>query len=66
MSTSTDQTRSQLRRGLGIDIGAASVKACCIEDGTIVWSESRPHDGDLPGTLRRILTEHSVKPGIPT
>ena len=65
MSTSTEQTRSQLRTGLGIDIGAASVKACCVQDGTIVWSESRPHDGDLPGTLRRILTEHSVMPGIP-
>src|ERR1035437_9202389 len=64
MSSATDHPRNPARKGLGIDIGAASVKACCVEDGAIAWSESRPHDGDVPGTLRKILTDHEVEPGI--
>ena len=48
MSEATDHPHN--RQGLGIDIGAASVKVCRIEDGAVLWSEARPHDGDLPGT----------------
>ncbi|MBK9579577.1 MAG: hypothetical protein IPO40_21115 [Fibrobacteres bacterium] len=63
MSTAPNHTAS--RQGLGIDIGSASVKVCQIEDGNVAWSEVRPHDGDLPGTLRRILEDKGVTPGIP-
>ncbi|HOX53488.1 MAG TPA: hypothetical protein PKY05_18555, partial [Fibrobacteria bacterium] len=63
MSTASNHTAS--RQGLGIDIGSASVKVCRIEDGNVAWSEVRPHEGDLPGTLRRILEEKGVQPGIP-
>lgn len=55
---------SDLGSGLGIDIGAASVKVCRIDGQTIAWSEVRSHDGDLPGTLRSILEERNVEAGI--
>lgn len=51
--------------GLGIDIGAASVKVCRIDGSSIAWSEVRPHDGDLPGTLKKILLDRNVEAGIP-
>ncbi|MEN9308519.1 MAG: hypothetical protein RL173_2451 [Fibrobacterota bacterium] len=51
--------------GLGIDIGAASVKVCRVDGANILWSDSRSHDGDLPGTLKKILQEHAVEAGIP-
>ncbi|MEK7392649.1 MAG: acyl-CoA dehydratase activase, partial [Fibrobacterota bacterium] len=51
--------------GLGIDIGAASVKVCRVDGANILWSDSRSHDGDLPGTLKKILLEHAVEAGIP-
>ncbi|HQF54271.1 MAG TPA: acyl-CoA dehydratase activase [Fibrobacteria bacterium] len=51
--------------GLGIDIGAASVKVCRIDGSSIAWSEVRPHDGDLPGTLKKILVDRGVEAGIP-
>jgi predicted CoA-substrate-specific enzyme activase len=53
------------RAGIGIDIGASSVKVCRMEGGEVAWSESRPHDGDLPGTLKAILSERAVEPGVP-
>jgi len=51
--------------GLGIDIGAASVKVCRVDGANILWSESRSHDGDLPGTLKKILLDRNVEAGIP-
>ena len=50
---------------LGIDIGSTNVKICLVRAGSAEWSEVRAHDGDLAGTIQRILDERGVAPGIP-
>ena len=50
---------------LGIDIGSTNVKICFVRAGREEWSEIRAHDGDLAGTVQRILGERGVSPGIP-
>ncbi len=64
--SASDSNPSIFGSGLGIDIGAASVKVCRLEGSTVAWSEVRPHDGDVPGTLKKILLERLVQPGIRT
>jgi predicted CoA-substrate-specific enzyme activase len=48
---------------LGINIGSTSVKAVLLERGSVAWTESEPHEGDVPATLERILAGHVLPPG---
>ncbi len=45
---------------LGINTGSSNIKAALLQNGNIVWHQILPHDGDLPGTLRRILSLHKL------
>ena len=49
---------------LGIDIGSSSVKATLLNGHGEEWAEAIAHDGDIPGTLRRILDLHPTSAPI--
>lgn len=51
---------------LGISLGSTSVKVCLLAEGGTDWAEVRPHNGDVRGVLRAILSARGVEPGIPT
>lgn len=42
-------------RTLGIDIGSTTLKLCLLSPDGAITHEVLPHDGDLPGTLGRLL-----------
>ena len=45
---------------LGINIGSSSIKATMLEGKEILWGEVVAHDGDIPGTLKRILAKKKL------
>ena len=45
---------------LGINIGSSSVKVTMLEDSSILWSEVIFHDGDIIGTLKKILKSKNL------
>jgi len=53
-------------RGLGINIGSTCVKMCMVAGGKEEWADAVPHEGDVHGTLIRMLDKHGVKPGVHT
>ncbi|MBM4353812.1 MAG: activase [Deltaproteobacteria bacterium] len=40
---------------VGINIGSTSVKAVCLDRGTVTWHEVLPHEGNVPATIAAIL-----------
>ena len=51
---------------LGIDIGSTTLKLCLLPAGDrSVEQAILPHEGDLPGTLARLLEELGVSAGAP-
>jgi predicted CoA-substrate-specific enzyme activase len=50
----------------GINIGASSVKVAVLENGTLIHSEVRTHDGDVHKTVTAILTHKNIPEGIIT
>lgn len=51
---------------LGINIGSSSLKAVLLEGSNIIWSDVRFHDGDFYSTIKIILADHEVAPGVPS
>ena len=50
---------------LGIDIGSTTLKLCLLpQDGGGVEHAILPHEGDLPGTLKRLLDSLGVAPPL--
>jgi activator of 2-hydroxyglutaryl-CoA dehydratase len=51
-------------KALGIDIGSTTVKLCLLsQDGGVAYA-ILPHEGDLPGTLRRLLDRLGAVPPL--
>ena len=44
-----------IQKTLGLDIGSTTLKLCLVSQDTSVEHAILPHEGDLPGTLRRLL-----------
>jgi activator of 2-hydroxyglutaryl-CoA dehydratase len=53
-------------KSLGINIGSSSLKLAVLEDGRIIQSLIRDHEGDFRRTLTTTLAEQGIEPGIPT
>ncbi|MCL1896867.1 MAG: hypothetical protein FWG03_10025, partial [Clostridiales bacterium] len=52
-------------KSLGINIGSTSLKMVLAEDGQLVWSGVRAHEGDFEAAARKLLEEGDVPSGIP-
>jgi predicted CoA-substrate-specific enzyme activase len=52
--------------GLGINIGASTVKVSLTDGTEPVWHESLAHEGDFLKTLKDILQSHEIPPGVLT
>ncbi|MBL8028053.1 MAG: activase [Fibrobacteres bacterium] len=50
-------------RSCGINIGSSSVKVVVVEDGKIVFSQSKSHDGDVKSSLFQLLKNGNVSVG---
>jgi predicted CoA-substrate-specific enzyme activase len=53
-------------KSCGINIGSSSIKVVVLEDGKIVHSGVKAHDGDVHLTLSEMLKSPHVAPGIKT
>jgi len=51
-------------RRLGLNIGSTCVKAVMLGASGVEWVEVIPHEGDVPGTLSRLLDAHQVPEGV--
>ncbi|HPV39844.1 MAG TPA: acyl-CoA dehydratase activase [Spirochaetota bacterium] len=51
-------------QSLGINIGSSSIKAVLLEDSKVLWSASVAHEGNFFETLKAILLENNVAPGV--
>ena len=49
---------------LGINIGSSSVKIVLVKNKDIIYSNVTCHDGDVAGTLKKMLLNFTFKPGI--
>ncbi len=49
---------------LGLNVGSSSLKAVLLDDGSIVWSNVIPHEGDVKGALERALSTSPVPLGV--
>jgi len=50
---------------LGINVGNTSVKMVLLDGaGVPAWADVMPHEGDVPGTVRRMIEAHKVEPGV--
>ncbi|MDR2964777.1 MAG: acyl-CoA dehydratase activase [Treponema sp.] len=52
-------------QSLGINIGSTSLKMALINDNSVVWSASVPHEGDFGAAVRKLLAEGNIPEGIP-
>jgi predicted CoA-substrate-specific enzyme activase len=50
----------------GINIGASSVKVAVLDNGILIHSEARAHDGDVHKTIAAILKHKNIPDGITT
>jgi predicted CoA-substrate-specific enzyme activase len=50
--------------GLGINIGASSVKVSMLEENNILWNDVEPHEGNFLHTLEKILSSHNISADI--
>jgi len=50
--------------GFGINIGSTSVKAVLCHGLEISWSQSLPHEGNVPDTLQRMLGRAELPAGL--
>ncbi len=53
-------------QSLGINIGSSSIKAVLLEDKKVLWKTYVAHEGNFLETLKTILVENSVSPGVPS
>ncbi len=51
-------------QSLGINIGSSSIKAVLLEDKQVLWKTNVAHEGNFLETLKTILLENSVSPGV--
>ncbi|MCL2078637.1 MAG: acyl-CoA dehydratase activase-related protein [Oscillospiraceae bacterium] len=51
---------------LGINIGSSSLKMVLIENGGIIWSAVRSHEGNYEKVAVNLLREGNIAPGTPT
>ena len=42
---------------LGIDIGSTNIKLCRLIDGLIAYQAIMAHEGDVPGTITKLLED---------
>ena len=52
------------QRRLGLNIGSTCIKACMLADSAVEWIEITPHEGNIPGTLTKLLDAHAVPEGV--
>jgi Activator of 2-hydroxyglutaryl-CoA dehydratase (HSP70-class ATPase domain) len=55
---------NQKNISLGINIGSSSVKIVLVKNKDIIYSNVTCHDGDVAGTLKKMLLNFTFKPGI--
>ncbi len=53
-------------QSLGINIGSSSIKAVFLEDKKVLWKTNVAHEGNFLETLKAILLEKGVSPGVLT
>jgi predicted CoA-substrate-specific enzyme activase len=52
-----------MAKTVGIDIGSTTLKVCLLAEDGAVRNAVLPHEGDLPGTLARLLDNLGIQPG---
>lgn len=50
-------------QSIGINIGSSSLKVACVSDGTLLWAETVPHEGNFLEAAEKILSAHDVEHG---
>jgi predicted CoA-substrate-specific enzyme activase len=51
-------------KSCGINIGSSSVKVVVLEDGKILYAQSKSHDGDVKSSLIQLLNEGGATTGM--